>query len=527
MRAHVDFRLRLPWLLGGLLLLGCGWIYRDVFAFRFVDFDDDYNIVFNPHLGPWSWARVEWAFTDWAYMRRCVPLGWLGFSAVFGLSGLNPAGYHAAALVLHGVNTLLVAAVLGRFVARELGADASPWRAVAVFLAAAFWSWHPLRVESVAWASGLLYELAALWMLLALWCQLAEHRVAAVACHALALLTYPIALGLAPLFVLLDASRDGWRRAVGRNLGHLAVALTALAVAVYCRVEVTSEWRGVPALGEHPLGSRVLQALYVWGHYLGRPWWPTDFTPVDPVLVDLTRPPARVFAGAGLVLALAAWLLVSRRARGGWFFCAHLAVLIPVLGLFEKPHFPSDRYAVLPQLVQAAALVVLLARTPSHRLALGVAGAAVLATCAGLSHAQAEIWRDAGALWRHLAARLSPDTSPALIWVRPALSLYRAGDTAGGLAHLDTGLRARPDDATLRATRAGLVRADAEARASAAALGLARPPPPAAVLHFTLAVQLARAGETEAAAQHLAEVTRLAPEYYARVTRRALSPPAR
>ncbi len=529
MRAPANLRAHLPWLLGALLVLGCGWIYREVSSFRFVDFDDDYNIVFNPHLGPLSWARVEWAFTDWAYMRRCVPLGWLGFSAVFGVSGLNPAGYHVAALGLHCLNALVVAAVLGRFATRELGADASPWRAFTVFMGAAFWAWHPLRVESVAWASSLLYEQATWWVLAALWCQLAEHRVAAVACHTLALLTYPIALGLAPLLVLLDARRDGWRRAFGRNAGHLAVALTVLAVTVFSRVAVTSAWSGAPALTDFPAGQRILQALYIWGHYLWRPWWPAGFTPVDPVLLNLAHPSWRVLSGATLVLALTAWLLVSRRARatGGWFFLAHLAVLVPVLGLMEKPHFPNDRYGFLSHLVLAAALVLLVARRQVRRLALAVVATGVLAFCVVVSGAQTEIWRDTNALWRHIVARLSPDDSPQLVYVRPALSSLRAGDTAAALARIDAGLRRRPDDALLLAARAEIQRIAAESRATAAALGLATPPSPEATLHFALALKLARAGETEAAAQHLAEVARIAPEYFARVTSRAPLPSAR
>ena len=156
---------RLPWLLAGLLVLGCAWIYRDAMTAGFVGLDDDYNITFNPHLGPLSWPRVQWAFSDWEYSRRYQPLGWLGFSAVFGFSGLAPAGYHLAGILWQGVNALLVAAVLHRFLQREVGADSSPWRFVVVFLGAAFWAWHPLRVETVAWASGLLYALTTAGML--------------------------------------------------------------------------------------------------------------------------------------------------------------------------------------------------------------------------------------------------------------------------------------------------------------------------------------------------------------------------
>lgn len=104
----------LPWLLGVLLALGGLAIYWHVGEFGFLTFDDEHNIVFNPHLGPLSPGRVHWAFTEWGYTRRCMPLGWLGFATVFSLAGLNPAGWHLAGLGLHLVNSLLLFALLFR-----------------------------------------------------------------------------------------------------------------------------------------------------------------------------------------------------------------------------------------------------------------------------------------------------------------------------------------------------------------------------------------------------------------------------
>ncbi|MSU66211.1 MAG: hypothetical protein EXS38_08960 [Opitutus sp.] len=96
------------WLLAGVLLLGCLWIYQDITAFGFIGLDDDYNVIFNSHLGPVTLKRVAWAFTDVEYSRRYQPLGWLGLASVFGLSGLGAGGYHAAAIVFHAANSMLV-----------------------------------------------------------------------------------------------------------------------------------------------------------------------------------------------------------------------------------------------------------------------------------------------------------------------------------------------------------------------------------------------------------------------------------
>ncbi len=520
---------RLPWLLAGLLVLGCGWIYRDGVSFGFVGLDDDYNILFNPHLGPLSLHRVQWAFTDWEYSRRYLPLGWLGFSAVFGFSGLAPAGYHLALLAWHCVNALLLFAVLRSFARWELGDDPSAWRTVVVFLGAAFWAWHPLRVESVAWASGLLYAQTTAFMFAALWLQLAGRRVAAVVCHALALLTYPAALGLWPIFVLLDARREGWRRAFALNRGHVIVAGVMLAITMLGRVHVGGVWPAMPTAAEFPLWQRGLQTLYVDAHYLWRPWWPIGLTPVDSVALDLAHPSARLIAGAVVTLVLALSLTFSPwvRKRAGWFALAHVAVLVPVLGVVEKPYFPADRYALLPHLILAAALVAMLAQLQARRAVAITIGAVVLVVGAGLSRAQTEIWRDEATMWRHIGTKVSVDELPVLACARPALSLLRSGERAAAFALVDEGLQRRPGDAMLRATRDEMLRIEREVRARAKALGLDRPPPPAAELHHALGLELARAGDTEAAAQHFALLARIAPEYFARITRAAPPLPAR
>ena len=521
--------IRLPWLLAGILVLGCGWIYRDTTAFGFVGLDDDYNITFNPHLGPLTWHRVQWAFADWEYSRRYQPLGWLGFSAVFGFSGLAPAGYHLALIGWHVVNALLLVGALRCFVQRELDGEDSPWRWSVIFLGAAFWAWHPLRVESVAWASGLLYAQTTAFMLAALWLHLAERRVLAVGAYALALLTYPAALGLWPLFILLDARRAGWWSAFVRNLGPTLAAAALLGITLLGRFQVGGVWPGVPANSEFPLWQRALQSLYVEAHYLWRPWWPFGLTPADPVALDLAHPSARLVIGAVATVALAVVLVCSRwvRARAGWFAVAHVAVLVPVLGVIEKPYFPSDRYALLPQIILVAALVLWLVQITAQRAAVVAVGSVVLVGCAILSRGQTAIWRDEATMWRHVGSHVSVEELPVLACARPALSLLRSGDRAAAFALIDDGLRRRPDDASLRSTREEMVRIDRDTRARAAALGLSAAPAPEAELHHALALELARAGDTEAAAQHFAILARIAPEYFARVTRAAPPPPAR
>ena len=56
----------------------------------FLLWDDNINIATNPHLGEFNWESVRWMFTDSSYMRRYVPLAWLGWSVEHQLFGLTP-----------------------------------------------------------------------------------------------------------------------------------------------------------------------------------------------------------------------------------------------------------------------------------------------------------------------------------------------------------------------------------------------------------------------------------------------------
>ena len=72
------------------------------------------------------------------------------------LYGLNPAGHHLTNLFFHIVNTLLLFLWLNRL-------TNAVWRSVFV---AALFAWHPMHVESVAWAAERKDVLSAFfWML--------------------------------------------------------------------------------------------------------------------------------------------------------------------------------------------------------------------------------------------------------------------------------------------------------------------------------------------------------------------------
>src|SRR5439155_23032868 len=72
---------RLDWLLRLLLAAGVIAVFWPVLRAGFVNWDDEVNIVNNPHLGL-GWANIKWMFTDTIYVRRYLPLVWLSYTIV-------------------------------------------------------------------------------------------------------------------------------------------------------------------------------------------------------------------------------------------------------------------------------------------------------------------------------------------------------------------------------------------------------------------------------------------------------------
>ena len=131
----------------------------------FVLWDDDMILIDNPDYRGLSPAHLSWMFTTFLG-GQYQPLTWVSFGLDYLLWGMNAAGYHLTSLVLHATNGvlayLLIRAILGWTMA-----DSGALPAAALVGALAF-AIHPLRVESVAWATARRDVLSGLFYLLTL-----------------------------------------------------------------------------------------------------------------------------------------------------------------------------------------------------------------------------------------------------------------------------------------------------------------------------------------------------------------------
>ena len=155
---------KIPWwiVIYFALVLAAGTIvlYWPITRDAFINFDDNAYVTDNPHVkAGLTWAGVKWAFTS-GYAANWHPLTWISHMLDCQLFGVNAADHHMMNMFLHTANTVLLFILL-TYLTSALGRSA--------FVAALF-AWHPLHVESVAWASERKDVLSAFFWMLTLLC---------------------------------------------------------------------------------------------------------------------------------------------------------------------------------------------------------------------------------------------------------------------------------------------------------------------------------------------------------------------
>jgi len=526
-RTAAGNRLALLWL--ALLCLAGFWTFRSALGFEFIAIDDSGNITLNPHMGPPSAWNLRWMFTDVDYVRRYIPLGWLGFSAVFAAAGLSPEGYHAANLILHAANTALLFCLLLEAL-RRWGPGRGAWAVSCAAVAAGLWSLHPFRAESIGWVSGLLYGQAGFFALLSVLAYLkacacpagSAGRWAWLSATALgylaSLLTYPIAIGLVAAYFFIDlADRRPLRLLREKWLIVLPAVLVAV-VTVAVRYRTNSMWPAAPSLADFPVADRMMQGFYVFAYYIWKTLAPGHLTPAPTQLYEFDPFRPVYLASAAFVVGLTAVLVCRPALRRGplLLWLGYLALLVPIAGFTEHPHYPNDRYSYLPGMVMAAAAALGMARVAnaSQRTALAVVAAIAAAASAWAARGQLAIWRDSDSVFISIIEGTPNAVVRKQNFVRWAHANSNLGKYATAKAILAERQREYPDSELTDRVERG-----SDAPRSSPADGPEQVPAwnaaaPEAAGNLKIALDAARAGRTTEADEHFRRSLMIAPDYH-------------
>ena len=400
---------------------------------QFLNWDDSTLFTKNQDFRGLGGPQLRWMFTT-TLAGHYMPLTWLTLGLNYCLGGMDPWGYHLAAMLLHATNAVLFYLVGRRLLAaaggsaeRERGEAAEPPAEVTVgaALAALIFAIHPQRVESVAWVtergtlvSGALYLVAVLGYLRAVaspgpirwrW-----WGVCSVAAFAAALLGKGMAISLPATLLILDAyplrraRARGWA-VVREKAPYIVVAILGALVILFARNR-GAEWSAFSYFG---IDARLAFAAYSFWFYPAATIWPIGLSPLHEVPLAPGLLQGRFLAPLlGVIAVTGTLVLLRRRVPGALAAWAHsAAVVLPVSGIAHSgSQLVSDRYSYLAGLGWAllagygmiwAVRLRRRGRLSGWVSAVGATGVVLLVAALALgTWGQSGTWRDSETLWR-------------------------------------------------------------------------------------------------------------------------------
>ena len=383
-------------------------------AYPFLDWDDGLNFVENHGFRGLGAQELEWMWSTF-HAGHYMPMTWMSCALDFAGAGLDPARFHATNIALHAVTAaLLYLAVVELF--ERCGATASPARLrFAAAAGALFFAVHPLRVESVVWATERRDVLSGAFLALCVFLWLRSHRRNArrtpllafsVASFAASLLSkssgmaFPFALLAIDTWLLPRVERGGTWSSWVEKLPYFALAAAAAVIAGFSQ-----------HLGAHSLTSlgelSALDRAAISSHALCSYWFDSLLPLGLSAFHELPQPfdPTPMRYGAAFAfLAVTTGVLFVRRNRSrawsaAWTTWFVFGVLVaPVIGLVHVgQQIAADRYTYLPSFACAGGFAALCLWPRTRVLALVPALLLAALSCAAWH--QTHSWRSTEALF--------------------------------------------------------------------------------------------------------------------------------
>src|SRR5213594_2835367 len=430
---------------------------------QFVNWDDDDNLVENPHYRGLGWTHLRWMWTT-SHIGHYAPLIWMTFGLDYLLWGMNPVGYHLTNLLLHAANAAVFYLVARRILGLALSGPAQRGNvglAASAAFAALLFAIHPLRVEAVAWATERRDVLSGLFYLLTLLVYLRAGEQgergrsgywASVGLFVCALLSKSMAVSLPVVLLILDVyplrrlgGARGWWGEPARRIYLEKIPFVLLARAASGGAFIPQiEGRNMPSLDELSVLGRLAVSAYGLRFYLWKTVFPVSLSPLyelrgqDPLALPF-------LLSYGVVPGVTALALILRHRLPGlpaaWL--AYVVILLPVLGIFQNgPQIAADRYTYLAGLGWAllASAGMLAAWRRRSFLVTGLA-VVLLLGFGTLTWNQVRVWHDSEKLWSHAVA-IDPRSSIGQLSL--GLALARHGKLAEAVEHYEAALRLEP-----------------------------------------------------------------------------------
>lgn len=440
---------------GVVLFAGTVLLFSRAIPYGFTNYDDNVYITDNRHVQEGlTGDSIWWAFTGESDYWH--PLTWLSHMLDWELYGDNASGHRTTSILWHAANAVLLFLVLRRM-------TGAFWTSA---LCAAFFAWHPLRVESVIWMPERKDVMSGFFFLLMLlaYTAYADNRkleqdglarryfAYTLAAFAAALMCKPVMVASPAVLLLLEvwpfnrislAERFDFSRAktlLLEKAPFIAGSAIITVITIVMQVNIGAFTLEVSFI------NRVANALVSIPRYLEKMVFPTDLAVIYPH--PGSWPLIVVAASTAVVVSITALVWLQRGPRPwllvgwGWF----LAMLFPTLGILQVGiQSMADRYSYIPAIGIVLGtfwtLRAIAAQRNQSRIYAAVA-VLVLAGFAVRTWHQQKIWQDPPTLFAS-ASVVTEDNYAAHAFY--AMSVLMAGQPDEAERHASYALELKPD----------------------------------------------------------------------------------
>jgi len=350
--------------------------------FEFLVWDDYQNIVENSNIQGLSLKNLRWMFSTF-YMGPYQPLSWISLALDYRFWKLDPFGYHLINIFWHSLNgacffiliLMLLRAHRENYTKSPVSSGYTSSEVFAAFTGALLFALHPLRVESVVWATERRDVLCGFFSLLTLLTYLKAGQTAnnpsgrrslwyflSLFFFFLSLLAKAMSVMLAPVLVLLDyyplkrvtgGIRDYFRPESRKILMEKIPFFLLSMIIGLAAIKGQMVEAGRVEAGSLPIMKRMLVVFYGIFYYLRKTFFPDNLAPFYNIIFDLKTSNPFVFLSPVFVLFITAALFLYRRAYP-WLLAvwlSYMIMILPVSGLFQSGiQIAADRYSYLPAL---------------------------------------------------------------------------------------------------------------------------------------------------------------------------------
>ena len=438
-------------LLGLALFIITFSTFRPALLHDFV-WDDSLAIVANTNIRGFTAENLLWAATT-RFAGHYQPLSWLTLMMDYEIWGMQAYGFHLSNIIIHALNAVLLFMLViisisvynQRFPLSEDVSSHHDTRGRVIllwsFLAVLFYALHPLRVESVVWATERRDVLSIFFILGSLifyfrhlqrqspgtfsihyfLCLLAFFL--SLLCKAWAI-TYPVVLILTDL--VLANKGPVIRQALTSARTKLPFFLLSL---IFAFLAYTAQSGAGAVISWEKMGlvERLLQSAHGFNMYLVKTVYPFNLSPLYSLAqTNFFQPYFYCHFVIALILLSTCILSWKKTRLPLLLFTLYLVILSPVIGITQSgPQYMADRYSYFALILFSLTIAISASRLLHREVNNSVRvprtvyvtlslGAIIVVALSLRTSDQIKIWKNEETLWTH-AIDVDPGNFQALI----------------------------------------------------------------------------------------------------------------